>query len=158
MEAELKAMLINFADESDEILTDIEGTIEAIENGESGPEAFADFAQKVDRIMGCASSLNLLNIPEVAVALESIGHISMGCKTLGYRATQIKQPEIVIIAAGFLAEAVEVLHEAINDLRKGYISLDADRTARMGQRLGWLCEKLRLSPDEEKALRKSFGL
>lgn len=154
----LKALIIDFADESDAILNDVQESIEAIENGERDSAGFAEFAQKIDRIMGCAGSFKMFNTAAMTPALNVITHLATGCKELGYKSTQLKQPETIVIAAGFLAEAVEIIQNAVADLRKGYISLDANTTKNVAQRLGWLCTKLKMSPEEERALRKSFGL
>jgi len=155
---EQKGVLADFVEESSGIIEKLNVLIEQIEMGEKAGEAFTEFAQKIDGIMGCAKTLGLESISGLAFLVQTVGNLSEGCKALGYKASQLKESDRIQIVAGFLAEALEMIHDAIADLKKGYVSIDTSHAETIKQRLSWLISKLNLSAEEQAAILKKFGL
>jgi hypothetical protein len=158
MDEQTKVLIEGFIEESKEILASIEEPLSDLENGEGNPDDFVKVAQRIDGIMGCAKTLGLGSLQHIAPALLVISNMSEGCKALGYRASQIKQPEVTKIVAGFLAEAVEMLESALMDLQKGYVSIDTQHAGTIKDRLIWISSKLKLSPQDQLEIMARFGL
>ena len=155
---EQKALIEDFTQESKEILDGLEDIIADLETGRGKAEGFATIALKIDGIMGCAKTLGLEGLPELSLALKVISNLAEGCKMLGYKAAQVKEGEVVKIVAGFLADAVEMVENAIDDLNKGYISFDAEDAARIKDRIVWISGKLSLSAEDQAKILARFGL
>src|SRR5207253_2068805 len=119
---------------------------------------FVKVAQQIDGIMGCAKTLGIGTLKEVAPALLVISNLSEGIKALGYRASQLKQVEVTKVVAGFVAEAVEMLQAALLDLKKGYVSIDTKHANTIKERLIWISSKLKLSPKDQMEIMARFGL
>lgn len=147
-----------FIEESQGILDGLAEPLGNLENGEGKPDDFAQVAQRIDGIMGCAKTLGIGTFAQIAPALSVISNLAEGCKALGYRASQLKQPEISKVVAGFVSEAVEMLGAALQDLSKGYISIDTVHADRIRERLIWISGKLKLSPKDQMEIMARFGL
>jgi len=158
MDEQTKMLIDGFIEESQGIIQALEEPLSALESGEGDADNFAQIAQRIDGIMGCAKTLGIGTLKEIAPALKVISNLSEGCKALGYRASQIKQPEITTVVAGFVAEAVEMLSAAIGDLAKGYVSIDTGQADRIRERLLWIAGKLKLSPKDQMEIMARFGL
>lgn len=158
MDEQTKEVIEAFIEESQGIIDSLEEPLSGLENGEGTPDDFANVALKIDGIMGCAKTLGLGGMQEVGPAMQVISNLSEGCKALGYRASQVKEPEVGTIIAGFLAEAIEMLSNALRDLRKGYISIDTAHANRIRERLIWISTKLKLSPKDQMAIMARFGI
>jgi hypothetical protein len=88
-----------FCQDAKAILAELSPIIESLEFHSPVSGQLEAYGQKVDRIMGAAKSLGY----------ESIGSISELCKAVSYKASQSKDPHLVRIVTGVLAEATEGL-------------------------------------------------
>jgi hypothetical protein len=159
MSAEIqKELLEAFVEESEGVLAKLEETLDAIDSGTKGPEGFADFGLGIDGIMGCAKTLGLSSFAAFGDLLSIISSLTEGCKALGYKAATLEDEEVRGIVIGFLSDALEFIKGGIRDLKKGYVSIDVDGARRVADRVAWIVTKLELSPAEEQALLKRFGL
>ena len=158
MDEQSKQLIEGFVEESQEILASIEDPLADLESGVGNPDDFVKVAQRIDGIMGCAKTLGLGTMKQIAPALQVISNLSEGCKALGYRASQIKQTEVSKIVAGFIAEAVEMLDAALADLKKGYVSIDTGHATVIKERLVWIASKLKLSAKDQLEIMARFGL
>jgi chemotaxis protein histidine kinase CheA len=151
-------LLESFAEESQEILDGLEEPLGDLEAGEGSSALFADIAQRIDRIMGCARSLGLNGSKELEPVFRMIGELSEGSKFLGYRAERMTNPDLMRLVGGVLAEAVEVIAGSLRALKKGYILYDQDAAVRSKERIRLVASKIQLSPAEKEELFKKFGV
>jgi len=151
-------LLDAFHEEATEIIQGLEGLLEALEYGTGSGDSIITIANKIDGIMGCAKTLGLSDSPELSLVFKTIGQLSEGCKLLGYKASQIKDPSILRVIGGFLAEAIELLGSAIEDLKNGKLSFDQEAAQRSRERLVWIADKLQLSDEDQKNIMRHFGL
>lgn len=102
----------------------------------------AEFAQKIDRVMGAAQTLCQFDASHVG--LQRIGAIAQLCKKLGYKAAEFKLPALVPIFAAFWADTLEVLGElvdAVADEAKSKQLTDSFSSV-LQNRLTWLSDRL----------------
>jgi chemotaxis protein histidine kinase CheA len=158
MDQQMKELIEAFVEESQGIVESASSILDELQDGDGNMESFAQIGQRIDGIMGCAKTMGLDTYPELAPALKVISNLSEGCKALGYQAAEIRDSQLAPMAAGFLADAVEILGAAVLDLKKGYVSIDMKAAERIKERLAWFTEKTKLSPEDQKRLLARFGL
>jgi len=90
------------------IIGELYEILATIESAPANYKELENFGQKVDRIMGAAKSLEL----------NQIGSISEFCKTISYKAAQSKNIDLSIVAVAFLFEAIEVMQEILENIKK----------------------------------------
>ena len=145
-------ILADFQTEAKGLLDELTEIVETLEES-SGTFPAADleqFAQKIDRIMGAAQTLEQLSPGHAG--LQRIGAIAQICKKLGYKAAEYKTISLIPIFAAFWADTIEVLGElvtSLNDEAKNR-SLAASFASVLQNRLSWLGEKV-------QALGKASG-
>jgi len=154
----MKDLIEAFVEESQGIVATTTDMLDELQDGDGGTESFAQIGQRIDGIMGCAKTMGLDTYPQLAPALNVISNLSEGCKALGYQAAELKDLTLAPMAAGFLADAVEMLGAAVLDLKKGYVSIDMKAAERIKERLLWFVQKTKLSPEDQKKLLARFGL
>jgi hypothetical protein len=101
-------ILIGFLDESDILLS---GMSSALNGFVSGTEIyiFEDYAQQIDRIMGAAYNLSL----------NSIGDLCKLGKELGYKASQIKDINKLIVIQSLLNQLTKIIKDLLKQIAKG---------------------------------------
>lgn len=153
-----KQLIADFVEESQGIIDQLREIVEGLENLERPPSDFALFGQRIDGIMGCAKTMGLEGIPDLALAIKVIGQQAEGCKLLGYKASQMSDPNIIKMVAAFLADALEMVDQATQDLKTGKATVDAKQAARTSERINFVAGRLRLSEDDQKQILRMFGL
>ncbi len=109
-----------------------------------------DFAQKIDRVMGAAKSLED-SVPGKA-GLKLIGEMSETCKTVGYQAAALKRASLAPFFADFCIEALSVIARLVATLHdEGASRTIVDGTAKLQGRMKWLREMAAPTDDEERA-------
>ncbi len=118
---------------------------------------FADFSQRIDRIMGASKTIALL-FP-LNTGLKEIGKITALCKAMGYKATEVDSPLLVPIFCGFWADAVEVLVEVIDNIENAtkVERIIAGFVPVVRKRLEWLASKLEVVTSKEVANTKELN-
>jgi chemotaxis protein histidine kinase CheA len=139
-----KDILTGFQDESRTLLEELEGVVERLEEEtEKFPSTeLEQFAQRIDRIMGAAQTLN--QIDPGHLGLQRIGAIARLCKTLGYKAAEFKLSVLIPIYAAFWADTLEVLSELVDNVdneAKSQALADAFSST-VQNRLKWLSDKV----------------
>ncbi len=133
-----------FREESEQILQELTSVIDALESpGEEFPTALlAEFSQKIDRIMGAAKTL-AMDAPDHR-GLSRIGQIAEVCKSLGYRAAEVKDLALIPVFAGFWADTLEVIGELVESVEDEAKSarIAGDFSSVLHKRLTWLSEKI----------------
>jgi chemotaxis protein histidine kinase CheA len=142
-----------FMEETAQLLSELEATVESIEDaGEDRfPEAeLRDFAQKIDRVMGAAKTLDTGSSGNVGVAF--LGKVSEACKGMGYQAIALKRAPLIPVFAAFWAETIEVLSEVVSGLKDPDATRQAveKHGARLQSRLNWLAERVAPANEEER--------
>ncbi len=153
-----RELLESFADEARDILDELEDPLADLETGQGNAQLFADIAQRIDRIMGCATSLGLNGSTELAPVFRMIGEISEGSKFLGYRAERLKDPSLMRLVGGLLAEGTEMIAASLEGLREGRVKFDAEAATRSKERIRLVASKIQLSPEEKEELFRKFGV
>lgn len=109
-------ILVDFKAETHALLDELTAVVETLEeaSGEFPGRELAEFAQKIDRIMGAAQTLAQLDPGNVG--LLRIGAIAQLCKRLGYTAAQAKAVTLVPLFAAFWADVLDTLGELVDTL------------------------------------------
>lgn len=136
--------MIEFQTESQTILGELLSVVDDLENAEDfDPKLFAEFAQKIDRIMGGAETLALLD-PE-HTGLKFMAETARLCKQIGYKVSESKNPALVPIVAGFWADVVEVLQTLVRNLEDipACQRITEGFSGTLKSRLEWIAKQLR---------------
>lgn len=138
-------ILEGFQEETNQILKELAPIVETLEEASDAfpAEELKEFAQKIDRIMGAAKTLCGMESTE-HLGLRRIGQIAEICKTLGYKAAELKKPEILPVFAAFWADTLDVVSELTdavgNDAKSAAIANQFSLV--LQKRLRWLADKL----------------
>lgn len=143
-----------FMEETSQLLKDLEGVVERIE--EAGEERFPEaelreFAQKIDRVMGAAKTLEAETPGMPGVAF--VANVCEACKGMGYQAAALKRVNLIPVFVGFWSETLEILAEVTASLDKpqAAASAVASHSSRLQARLAWLAERVApVNEDERK--------
>jgi chemotaxis protein histidine kinase CheA len=137
-------ILADFQAEAKGLLDELENVVELLEDagGDFPDQELEHFAQRIDRIMGAAQTLSMLE-PEHQ-GLVRIGAIAQICKRTGYRAAAAKRADLVPLFAAFWADTIDILRDLIDAVG------DEAESARLANssgkslltRLNWLSGKL----------------
>ncbi len=158
MTPDQRSLLDDFTSESKDIISTLQNLIGELESGTRNSAEFAHFAQRIDGIMGCAKTLGIDGLPGIEIPLAAVGNLSEGCKSVGYKASQIKDPGLSRLVASFFAEALELLDEAIDDLRNGTAEVDSDHALKIRDRINWIGTQMKLSSQDQAEILARFGL
>jgi chemotaxis protein histidine kinase CheA len=143
---DMREIVIDFCDESDELLETMRDLLESFEDNPSQPELLEQFGQVIDRIMGAAKTLGA----------AEIGHLCQMGKIIGYKSAQAEQTAIQEVAGGVLLDLCDFLEVMLTNVRDNEKSSDFNYEA-FTKRLSWLADKLKhinrssCSFDEEEA-------
>jgi len=111
-------ILVEFVTESKGLLAELTSVVEMIETASEDPgapfpeELLREFAQKIDRIMGAAQTMDMMD--EGNPVLAAIGRLAQGCKTIGYQAAEKKKTALLPFFAAFWVETIEVVGELLD--------------------------------------------
>jgi hypothetical protein len=166
-------ILEGFKEETGELLSELEGVIDDLESvsiKDPFPKVEIEkFAQIIDRVMGAANTIHQMG-PE-SQGFQVMGKLSGLCKALGYKASELAEPALVPLFAGFFADTLEALQElndALDDPSRVQEVTEGFAVA-LQKRLEWLAGKVvemtKNKPGSEAqsqiqvdALLKSFGI
>jgi hypothetical protein len=137
-------ILNDFKGETNGLLAQLEVVTQALEDHQGDfPDALLEeFAQKIDRVMGAAKTLSLMD--PAHQGLQRIGHLAEICKSIGYKAAEKRAVTLVPFFAAFWADTIEVIASLTATIE------DAEKNAQIAKtfsevlqkRLEWLGEKL----------------
>ncbi len=137
-------ILNGFREESTELLEELDDLLSKLDQPSKDfpAQTLSDFSQRIDRIMGGAQTLVMMD--ETHLGLARIGGIAALCKKIGYKAAELKDSRLIPIFSGFLADTVEVLNDLVQAVD------DEDKSAQLAKafasivesRLHWLSEKI----------------
>jgi ABC-type transporter Mla subunit MlaD len=155
----VKEIVADFVTDARTITIQLTALIAKLEDGAlENPENFVTFAQKVDGIMGCAKTLSMNSDGSVKASADVIANLSEACKSLGYRSSQISNEAQANIVVAFLADALEYIDFALNDLQKESATLNQERVNKINDRLNWVNSKIQLTAEQQAAINKRFGI
>lgn len=138
-----KEILNQFQIETNELIKELGKIVEGLEETDAFPDKLlAEFAQRIDRIMGAAKTL--LEMDSDHLGLQSIGRMAEICKLSGYKLAEKKLNALVPIVVAFWADALETIELLNNNLD------DQTKTAEivksfslvLEKRLTWLATKV----------------
>ena len=110
-----REILSEFQTESQMILGELIAVVDSLENSSSfEARLYSEFAQKIDRIMGGAETLVLLE-PEHA-GLKTMAELARLCKRIGYNVAENKRVDLSAIVSGFLSDVVEVFQTLLRNI------------------------------------------
>lgn len=130
----MKEIIIEFCDESETLLDDLELTLEALEEDPRLVEYLETFGQKIDRIMGAAKS----------IGAEEIATLSELGKTIGYKSSQVRDIPLIEVVVAILFDSLDIMRTLIDSLRKDLKkNVSQLNTKAFVTRLKWLSEKFK---------------
>ncbi|MCM2322842.1 MAG: hypothetical protein NDJ90_06235 [Oligoflexia bacterium] len=139
-----KDILDSFRAESNELLTDLGRIVQRLEQEHATfpAELLAEFAQKIDRIMGAAKTVSI-TAPDHA-GLIWIGRITELCKLAGYKAAEKRQTALLPIFAGFWADTLEHMDSLLKNLEDPAKCAEISKgfSGVLQGRLKWLAQQL----------------
>jgi hypothetical protein len=145
-------VLNEFREESKKIIAELETIIEQIEDDTkiTGNENLAEFAQRIDRIMGASKTMSLAEPDNLG--LKEIGKITAICKELGYKAGRSKTNALLPLFCAFWADTLEVLSDLFDSLENEAEIRNMTQifTPMIRNRLEWLATKI--SPQNSQEL------
>lgn len=147
---DMKEIVIEFCDESDELLEDLRDILDEFEDHPEEPKHLEKFGQTVDRIMGAAKTLGL----------KEIGHLCQMGKIIGYKGSQAKEQPLQEVTGGVLFDLCDLLEVLLLNIREGSDEHDYNLEAFKG-RLQWLASKFKhidrasCSFDEQEAKKEA---
>lgn len=151
-------ILADFKSESTQLhkeLNDVVDKLEDVGMEDEFPKALLEeFAQKIDRIMGAAQTINMMD--NTHKGFVGISGFSELCKKLGYKAAELQDQRLVPIFAGFWADTLEVLEKFLGNIENREKCEEIFQSSHkiLHGRLQWLSEKIKKS---EKKTEESEG-
>jgi hypothetical protein len=133
-------ILVEFLNESKQLTEELIPILEKVEEDPTHYKEFDTFGQIIDRIMGGAAVL-ALDRP-AGDPVHMIAKFTELCKVIGYKASQVNNPELATITASFLIDASETLLELYEQIKSGQAgSIGEYLTETFLDRLKWLAKK-----------------
>lgn len=132
-----KSILEDFVKESLILVDQCLELLETLEGDPSEVEKLADFANRIDRVMGGAKSLALM-APQ-GHALHLIGDYCAICKSVGYQGAQIQDnDQLYDITVALLLDAVEMTKVLLSRLESEAQELKKIFSTTFLERLKWV--------------------
>lgn len=149
----MKEIIIDFCNESDELINELESILESVENEPENYKELEKFGQIVDRIMGAAKSIGASDV----ASLSELG------KTIGYKASQVNDIPLIEIVVAVLFDSLDLMKEKLSDMRDGKKNDSKLNTKTFVTRLNWLSEKFKnidrsscaITDDDEEQLSQT---
>jgi Sec7-like guanine-nucleotide exchange factor len=109
-----KEIIDAFKEESKQILAELSETLASLKTpkSETYRSKMADFAQKIDRIMGTAQTLSV-DDPKHS-GLKMIGQLGALCKSSGYKSSETVKLQQAPLLAAFWTDCLTVISELID--------------------------------------------
>lgn len=131
---DMKDIVDEFCNESNGLLDELEEILDELEDDPMNSALMEKFGQVIDRIMGAAQT----------IGANTIGTFCQLGKTIGYKASQVKDEELLNTVVAILFDAVELLKSMIKKIEAGEAaSIDSQSTQAFGSRLKWLSDKFK---------------
>lgn len=152
-----------FREETNQLMQELTDVVEKLEikTKEFPTKLLEEFALKIDRIMGAAKTISLMEPNHQG--LVRMGSLAEICKRLGYKAAEIKNPVVLPLFAAFWADVIEVIQDLIgvmhDDTKSDGISKAFGSV--LQKRLEWLSKQItNLSPkiQAQEAQSKQAGV
>ena len=110
-------LIDDFKEETNNLVTEMMEILEKLEDSFEDHKDLSNFGQLVDRIMGGAKSLELMDSP-YSPQLKDIGNYAEICKIVAYRGSQIESnASFFNIVVALLMDATEMLADLIFNLK-----------------------------------------
>lgn len=130
-------LLSEFIAESRRLVDECESLLEDIEDDASQAPRLAEFANKIDRVMGGAKSLAMLGSPQHP--LHIVGDITALCKALGERgAKAASQEQLYMLTVAFCLDAVEITRKLLVALQDPSAEAPPELKAAILDRVNWM--------------------
>lgn len=153
--AEIDPEILNdFLDESRTLIGECISILERIEDDPNQAVFLANYANRIDRIMGAAQSI----APDEGHGLRIVGDCAGLCKALGYRAAQLahhKQYFQLVVA--FLEDATEMVEELLDRVNEPGDQLRDNLRSTLMERLRWITDLGRKLPESKAAEKDSMA-
>lgn len=129
-------ILNDFRSETNGLLAELNEIVEKLEEeaAKSFPSALLeDFAQKIDRIMGAAKTLSLMEPGHLG--LQRIGKLGEICKHIGYKAAEKSAIALIPYCTAFWADTIEVIGDLVKTVD------DAEKNAEVARSFSQVLQK-----------------
>ena len=149
MSAEDDEILAGFVVESKKLVRECVRILEKVEDGEGPERLLADYANRIDRVMGAAGSL----APEGGKhVLNLIADGTSLCKSLGNQTAKLAHHHPYInVATSFLIDATEMIEELLADVEGDYEKLRKHLQGPLVDRLKWITAMSDKFPEKARA-------
>ncbi len=127
---EMKELVVEFCNESDELLEELRDILDNFEDEPNETKYLEEFGQTIDRIMGAAQTMGVTDVGELC---------QMG-KIIGYKASQSTQAALQEVTAGVLFDLCDFLEVLLVNVRESKENTDLNYET-FKNRLQWLAQK-----------------
>jgi chemotaxis protein histidine kinase CheA len=138
-----KEILTEFQAEAKKLVEELEEILEEMEGCDSYPsQPMERFAQRIDRIMGAAQTLNQLDPDNKGLRL--VGALAQICKRMGYQAAQAKEARLLPFFSAFWADTLELVDALVSVVgdAKSTSQIQERYAQALLKRLEWLQSKV----------------
>lgn len=130
----MKEIVDEFCQESNNLISELQGLLELLEDDATQVQLLEKFGQVIDRIMGAAKTLGA----------EQIATFCDLGKTIGYKSSQINDQPLLEVVVAILCDATDLLEKMVVNLSAGQgETLKNLNTQAFATRLKWLSEKFK---------------
>ncbi len=167
----MNELVADFKKESQELVGKMLVILETIEGDSSRFAQLEQYGQIVDRIMGAAKSLALME-PDLKEVMQSIGEYSELCKEVAYKGSQVPNNEALFSAVvGLLFDGAESIDRMLSNIEnQKFIDFKGALNKTFLDRLLWISKQFGAnlrgtldttqnnSASEIEIILKKFGL
>lgn len=130
----MKEIVVDFCNECKKQIPQLNECLYNLEDDISSKKDFEVFGQVIDRMMGAAKSLEI----------SMMGNFCELGKTIGYKASQVDDENLLSIVVAILFDAVEILDSLVKKLEAGEeLEIKEISTEAFVSRLRWLSDKFK---------------
>lgn len=133
-------ILNDFYNESNTLIQEMLVLLESMEGDFAQKENLKVFANKVDRIMGAASSMAMMTDQDTGLNL--VTDYTLLCKVVAYKAAEIQNnPKFYDVTVAVLIDAIEALDELVKKVELPAAELKKIITPHFIERLRWVSDQ-----------------
>ncbi len=130
----MKEVVLDFCDETELLLDELEDILESLEDDIEDSSLLETYGQKIDRIMGSATTLG---------ASEIATFCGLG-KVIGYKSSQADNLQVREVVVAVLFDQVDLIRKMVEGIKTNDSKvLNNINTEAFVSRLNWLSEKFK---------------
>ena len=137
----MSELLVSFKNESNDLILELEGLLDELEDNFHEREKLNEFSQLIDRIMGSAQSLSSFGFEQDEIV--KLGSFAELCKQVGYRGANLENEDFYDVTIAFLFDAIDSMKKLLTSVgsQKQIKSISELLVSTFISRLKWILEQ-----------------